>query len=39
MNVDVPDGCSPGLHVLVADLAWEGTVLREWAEAVIEVGR
>ncbi len=37
LRVKVPSDASPGLHVLVADVAWEGGDLRQWAEAVLEV--
>jgi glyoxylase-like metal-dependent hydrolase (beta-lactamase superfamily II) len=37
MTVRVPRDCSPGLHVIVADVAWDGEDLREWAEAVLDV--
>ncbi len=37
MSVAAPADRPPGLHVVVADVAWEDGELREWAEAVIEV--
>jgi hypothetical protein len=37
MTVQVPRDCPAGLQPLVADVAWEGTGLREWSEVVIEV--
>jgi hypothetical protein len=37
MTVEVPRDVRAGLHVLTADLSWEGTDLREWAEAILEL--
>jgi glyoxylase-like metal-dependent hydrolase (beta-lactamase superfamily II) len=37
MIVHAPADAPPGLHVLVADVAWGDTHLREWTEAVLEV--
>jgi len=37
LTVQVPNDCPPGLHVIVADVAWENAELREWSEAVLEV--
>ena len=39
MTVQVPGDGAPGLHVIVADVGWEGAELREWTEAVVEVIR
>ena len=36
-TVEVPRDIRPGLHVLTADVAWDGADLREWAEAILEV--
>jgi glyoxylase-like metal-dependent hydrolase (beta-lactamase superfamily II) len=35
----VPDGATPGLHILTADIDWGKTELREWSEMMIEVVR
>ena len=37
MTVQVPGDGAPGLHVIVADVGWEDTELREWTEAMVEV--
>lgn len=37
VEVEILEGCRPGLHVLSADINGEGVDLREWAEAVLEV--
>ena len=37
ITVQVPGDCRPGLHVLVADVAWESAELREWTECMLEV--
>ncbi len=39
LTVQVPADSRPGLHVVVADVGWEGAELREWTEAVLEVIR
>ena len=37
LTIEVPGDCIPGLHVVVADVAWEGAELRAWTEAVLEI--
>ena len=32
-----PAGTAPGLHIVTADIAWEGGELREWLEALVEI--
>ena len=39
MTVQVPRGSRAGVHVITADVGWEGAELREWAEAILEVTR
>jgi hypothetical protein len=36
-ELTIPKDCRPGLHVVTADLVWDGGQLREWTEAVVEV--
>jgi glyoxylase-like metal-dependent hydrolase (beta-lactamase superfamily II) len=37
LTVQAPSDAALGLHVIVADVGWEGGELREWTEAVVEV--
>jgi hypothetical protein len=39
LTVQIPRDSRAGLHVIVADVGWEGGELRAWTEAVIEVNR
>lgn len=39
VNLRLPLDVSPGIHVLTADIAWDGGDLREWTEAVVKVLR
>ncbi|MCL5743392.1 MAG: hypothetical protein M1541_05615, partial [Acidobacteria bacterium] len=36
-TVQVPGNGGAGLHMIVADVGWEGVEFREWTEAVLEV--
>lgn len=36
-TVQVPADGAAGLHVITADVDWDGTELREWTEAVLEI--
>ncbi|HRY50519.1 MAG TPA: MBL fold metallo-hydrolase [Candidatus Paceibacterota bacterium] len=37
VNVQIAGDCPAGQHVIVADLAWDQTTLREWTEAIVDV--
>jgi len=36
-RVEIPDEALPGIYVMTSDVSFEGQVLHEWAEAIIEI--